>query len=458
MSNDSATGAAPPLIELAGVGRTHAGENDAPVSALTDVSLTIEPGEFVCVTGPSGSGKSTLLHILGCLDRPTEGAYRVGGEDVGGLDADGLARLRRTMFGFVFQAGHLLRGLSARANARLAAQYAGVPPAEADRRADELLESVGLGHRAAHRAEDLSGGERQRVAIARALMNHPRVVLADEPTGAIDSAQGEAVLATLRELAAQGHAVVVATHDRAIADAAPRRIELKDGRLVEDSGAVAGTSPAATAPQASSATAEQRPWAAFRLAAISTFTALRLRPFLTGAILLGMGLGAWAIVSTLGLAAGAFDSSATTIVRMGADKIRVSGAQIAPFKQADLEALRELPNVRAVDLQSTRFLNVARGDKTVAAVGVNGTQGAGLPHYTHVKFTIEQGAFLTPADDIGGARVIVLNAALRRSLFGDEADVVGEDVLVDGLPFTVNGVLAEHKFMIVGEEGSDPSA
>ena len=232
MISEPSTGTTAPLVELAGAGRTHAGEQGAPVRALADIALTIDAGEFVCVTGPSGSGKSTLLHILGCLDRATEGAYLVAGEDVGGLDADGLARLRRTTFGFVFQASHLLPGRSARANVQLGAQYAGVAPVEAERRADELLASLGLQDRADHRAEDLSGGEQQRVAIARALMNHPKVVLADEPTGALDSAQGEAVLAALRALTTKGHAVVMATHDRAIANAAPRRIEIKDGRMV----------------------------------------------------------------------------------------------------------------------------------------------------------------------------------------------------------------------------------
>ena len=447
MSNNSATGAAAPLIELAGIGRTHAGEHDAPVRALADVSLTIEAGEFVCVTGPSGSGKSTLLHILGCLDRPTEGAYRVGGEDVGGLDADGLARLRRTMFGFVFQAGHLLRGLSARANARLAAQYAGVPPAEADRRADELLASVGLGQRADHRAEDLSGGERQRVAIARALMNHPRVVLADEPTGAIDSAQGEAVLATLRELAAQGHAVVVATHDRAIADAAPRRVELKDGRLVEDSGVAKGTAPAATAPQASSATAAQRPWAAFRFAAAAALSALRLRPLLTGAVLLGTALGAWAVVTTLGVAAGTYDESTATIARMGADKITVSGGMAVAFTPADMESLRALPNVRTVELNILKRLDIRRADKTLTRVDVTGTQGGALPAHQFSSHTLEHGAFLTPADDGASASVVVVNVALAQELFS-RSDVVGEEVLIGGMPFTVKGVLAGRLFNV----------
>ena len=456
MSNNSATGAAAPLIELAAVGRTHAGENDAPVRALTDVSLTIEAGEFVCVTGPSGSGKSTLLHILGCLDRPTEGTYRIAGEDVGGLDADGLARLRRTVFGFVFQAGYLLQGYSVLENVRLAGEYVGLSRREAEHRAGELLDSLGLGDRVGHRSDELSGGERQRVAIARALMNHPKVILADEPTGALDSGQGEAVLAALRALAAQGHTVVVATHDRAIANAAPRRIELRDGHLVADSGTPAGAEGAAVQAAPPVPAGSLWTWAAWRLVATTVFTTLRLRPLLGGVLMLAVALGAWGVVTTLGVVAGAYGSSLAAIARMGADKIFVSGGPIAPLTTTELEGLRELVNVRAVDLQSFHRLNVNRADRTVADVYVTGTQGVGLPHAKHMKYTIEQGAFFTQADDAKGAHVVVLNSTLRQALFADDQLVVGEQVSVDGLPFTVTGVLVRHPFMVGGGSANPP--
>ena len=423
--------------------------------ALADISLTIDAGEFVCVTGSSGSGKSTLLHILGCLDRATEGAYRVAGEDVGGLDADGLARLRRTAFGFVFQASHLLPGRSARANMRLAAQYAGVAPADADQRADELLASLGLQDRADQRAEDLSGGEQQRVAIARALMNNPKVVLADEPTGALDSAHGEAVLAALRALTAEGRTVVVATHDRTIAEAAPRRIELKDGRMVADSGAptVAEAAIDAPGPPAPSATRGLRPWAALVQAASTACTALRVRPILTGAVLLGTALGAWAVVTTLSLAAGVYDEITATVARMGADKIKVTGGAAIVFTAADLAPLRALPNVRTVELDIYKRLDFRHAAQALTEVGVRGTQGGALPKHQFSSSKVEHGAFITPGDDQARARVVVLNVALARELFS-RADVVGEDVLVGGLPFTVKGVLAERLFNVVNDDGT----
>ena len=339
---------------------------------------------------------------------------------------------------------------------RLAAQYAGVAPADAGQRADMLLASLGLQQRADQRAEDLSGGEQQRVAIARALMNNPKVVLADEPTGALDSAQGEAVLAALRALTAEGRTVVMATHDRAIADAAPRRIELKDGRLAADSGTVAATTSAA-APPAPSATSSLRPWAAFRHAAATAFAAWRLRPLLTSAVLLGTALGAWAVVATLSLAAGTYNDIAATIERMGADEIGITGGMAIAFTPEDLESLGALPNVYTVELQISKFLDIRRRDKAVNGVPVFGTQGGALPTGEFASYTVEQGQFLTPADDGASARVVVLNVALARQLFGRHAGVVDQEVLVGGMSFTVKGVLAERLFNVTNTDGTVPA-
>ena len=179
------------MIDLQGVSRAYDGEAGERVDALADVTLRIGQGEFVCLAGPSGSGKSTLLNIIGCLDRPSAGAYRFAGTDTAGLDADGRAALRRDGIGFVFQGVHLLDAETARANVALPATYRGLRPDAASQRTDELLRELDLGDKADARAGDLSGGERQRVAIARALMNGPRVVLADEPTSALDSAHAD---------------------------------------------------------------------------------------------------------------------------------------------------------------------------------------------------------------------------------------------------------------------------
>jgi putative ABC transport system ATP-binding protein len=207
------------------------------VSALRGVSLRIDEGEFAAILGPSGSGKSTLMHLLGCLDRPTTGLLRIGGRDVAGLSETELAELRNTAIGFVFQSFHLLARTSARENVALPLIYKGVPRAERRRRATEALATVGLGHRLDHRPSQLSGGEQQRVAIARALVGEPQVVLADEPTGNLDTKTGDEVMELLERLNGErGVAIVLVTHEPEVAARARRQIHVRDGHVEHDTG------------------------------------------------------------------------------------------------------------------------------------------------------------------------------------------------------------------------------
>ncbi|MCU1467563.1 MAG: ABC-type transport system, involved in lipoprotein release, ATPase component [Actinomycetia bacterium] len=226
-----------PVIDLVDVNKAYR-SGSLSVQALDDVNLTIDEGEFVAILGPSGSGKSTLMHIIGCLDVPTSGVYLLGGEDVSTLDEDRLAEIRNRRIGFVFQQFNLLASLSAWRNVELPLAYSGLRRRERRERAMAALAQVGLGDRVDHRPGELSGGQQQRVAIARALVTEPALILADEPTGNLDSASTAEILGLLNDLHASGRTMVLITHEREIAAAAQRRVRIRDGRLTADIDAV----------------------------------------------------------------------------------------------------------------------------------------------------------------------------------------------------------------------------
>jgi len=218
------------IVELKNITKTY-GIGDSELKALDDVNLFVKPGEFISVMGPSGCGKSTLMNLIGCLDRPTSGKVFINGKDASTLTDNQLAGLRSNTIGFVFQTFNLVPRISALKNVAMPLVFAGVPRGERERRARKILESVGLGKRLSHTPDKLSGGERQRIAIARALVNDPKMILADEPTGNLDSNTGKEIMETIKGLNRQGKTILLVTHDQKVADYAGATYHMKDGRI-----------------------------------------------------------------------------------------------------------------------------------------------------------------------------------------------------------------------------------
>ena len=241
------------LMEVRGLYRDFPSGDDV-VTVLNDINLKIHAGEMVAIMGQSGSGKSTLMNILGCLDKPSRGQYFINGQNISTLEPDELARLRREYFGFIFQRYHLLGDLDATGNVEVPTIYAGYAPDVRRARSEQLLTRLGLAERTHHRPNQLSGGQQQRVSIARALVNGGEVILADEPTGALDSQSGSEVMQILRELHAEGHTVIIVTHDASVAANANRIIELRDGKVISDKAVTPDTGIAAVTPTAAPST------------------------------------------------------------------------------------------------------------------------------------------------------------------------------------------------------------
>ena len=433
-----------PLLELADITR-HYGSGAGQVRALDGVSLSIEAGEFVAIMGQSGSGKSTLMHIIGCLDRPDGGRYRVRGQDVAALDADGLAALRRQTFGFVFQRYNLIGGASAQANVEIPAIYAGQRKTERVARAQRLLADLGLAERAGHRPSELSGGQQQRVAIARALVNDPPVILADEPTGALDSKSSAELMALLARLHQAGRTVVLITHDAEVAAHARRVVRIADGRIVDDRVATQDrTAPpaAATAPAHAAAVVPEL-GEATRMALHS----LRTNALRTALTLLGIVIGVASVIAMLAVGEGGKQQVLAQITAMGTNLIMVrpgapgirGGGDIVTLVPDDAAAIAQLRNVQDVLPERSTRLTVRAGNADYQTT-VQGSD-ASLPRVR--DWPVAAGSFFGERDLLGYAPVAVLGQTVARALFADGADPVGQYILVRNVPFEVIGVMGE---------------
>jgi macrolide transport system ATP-binding/permease protein len=441
-----------PLLQVENLRKEYpAGEG--MMAVLKDVNLSIEAGEMVAIVGSSGSGKSTLMNILGCLDQPTSGSYRISGSDVSEFDADELARLRREYFGFIFQRYHLLSSLTALENVEIPAVYAGMKQKERRERAGEILGRLGLGERVEHRPGQLSGGQQQRVSISRALMNGGQVILADEPTGALDSRSGQDTMELLTELNAEGHTVVVVTHDMEVAAYAGRIIEIKDGEIISDSRN--SSSPVSASGNKKYSGGRSAAWAWFdrnnellRMA-VSAMTAHKLRTFLT---MLGIIIGIASVVSVVALGQGSQQRVLENISSMGTNVINVfpgegfgdrRSANIHTLLPADADVLARQSYVDSVTPKLSTTVELRYRNIDVSA-SVN---GVGSKFFRVYGYKMSAGAAFSNSMVRKINQVAVIDSNTSTRLFASPSAALGRVIILGSVPCRIIGVTQKKEAM-----------
>lgn len=423
---------------------------DTTVYALRGVNLTIEDGDFVAIMGPSGSGKSTMMHVLGLLDVPTSGSYQIDGREVSKLTEDDLAVLRREEIGFIFQQFNLLPRISATENVALPLIYSERKPDLT--RSDALLERVGLGSRKGHRPNELSGGQQQRVAIARSLINRPKVLLADEPTGNLDSKSEKEIMAILRELNEQGITIVVVTHEEEIGEQAKRRIRMRDGVVQSDErleplpSPVSSQSAKVVTPRGFSSWMSEQVEHVYQ--GLKTLAANKVR---TGLSMLGIMIGVAAVVAMLAIGSGAqkaieaqLSSLGSNLLMLRAGALKVGGVSqgaggTSRLTLEDAEAIaQQVPGVKQTSPSVSGSGQIVFGDKNWS------TQIVGAaPAYAEMHAAVPLlGRFFTAQENQTRARVAVIGATVVRQVFGGK-NPIGEFVKINRVIFQIIGVLPE---------------
>ena len=442
-----------PLLRLRDLRREFPA-GDETIAVLREVNLDIAAGEMVAIVGQSGSGKSTLMNILGCLDRPTLGSYQVAGRETGPMLPDELAELRREHFGFIFQRYHLLGDLDARGNVEVPAVYAGSPAPVRSARAAQLLERLGLGDRMQHRPGQLSGGQQQRVSIARALINGGEVILADEPTGALDTRSGEEVMGILGELHAEGHTIIIVTHDMSVAEHAQRIIEIRDGEIIADR--VNENAPRHRAQRAPTVAAgkgntwraaRDRFTEAFRMALLA-MNAHRLRTFLT---MLGIIIGIASVVSVVALGNGSQQQILQNISALGTNTIDVypgrgfgdmRSARVQTLKASDAIALAGQSYIdSATPSVSSSVTARYRNQSATAQVS-----GVGEQYFRVKGVSLSEGSFFDSDAVKRLAQVAVIDENTRTQFFAGGENPVGQVILLGNVPVRVVGVAQRQSF------------
>jgi macrolide transport system ATP-binding/permease protein len=436
-----------PLISLRGLVRRFETGGDA-VTVLDDINLDIEAGEMIAIVGQSGSGKSTLMNILGCLDRPSQGTYTFAGRNISTLGPDELAELRREHFGFIFQRYQLLADLDAVENAAMPAIYAGLDNGTRTRRATDLLIRLGLGDRLRNRPGALSGGQQQRVSVARALMNGGEVILADEPTGALDSRSGADLMSLLKELHAEGHTIIIVTHDAGIAAQTDRMIEIKDGRIIADTRNARGRTAAVTSGAGRTSRFHPLQWLDRGLEALRMATRAmnshKLRTFLT---MLGIIIGIASVVSVVALGQGSQQTVLENIASIGTNTINIypgtgfgdrGQGRIRTLVASDAEAIAQEPYADSVTPRVSTNKSILFNNIAVNAQ----VSGVGVDYFRVNGSTIDDGASFDARAVDDRAQVAVIDTNAQTAIFTHGENPIGQVLVVGNVPVRVIGVVA----------------
>lgn len=431
------------LIECNNINR-YFGSGENRVHVLKNISLSIEKGDFVAIIGQSGSGKSTLMNILGCLDTASSGSYRVEGTETSAMSADELAGLRRKRFGFIFQRYNLLSAINARDNVALPAVYAGIEHDERVARANQLLDDFGLAGKEDNKPNELSGGQQQRVSIARALMNGGEIILADEPTGALDTESGANVMQIIHDLHAQGHTVILVTHDPGIAANANRVIEIRDGEIIADSSKSTEIGPSKV-----KSIQEQVSWSfykdqfmeSFRMS-VQAILAHKMRSLLT---MLGIIIGIASVVSVVALGRGSQEKILADINSMGTNTISIyPGKGFGDRRSGRIKTLTvDDANVigRQSYVESATPLTSSNGTLTYRNTDLSAQlYGAGAQYFDVRGIKLKAGRFYDRADVAESAQVVVIDDNTQKQLFPAGTDPLGKTILFNKRPLNVIGI------------------
>lgn len=436
-----------PMIELTDLRRRFR-SGDTEVEVLKGINLAVEKGEFIAIMGASGSGKSTLMNIIGGLDYLSEGSYRFNGKEITHYDEDELAELRREHFGFIFQRYHLLNSLTAEGNVEMPAIYSGMPGQLRHKRAVSLLSRLGLEERVRYYPTQLSGGQQQRVSIARALMNGGEIILADEPTGALDSESGKAVLEILKELNEAGHTIIMVTHDPEVATHAKRIIEIKDGEIISDQlqseqkDEIADIEPLSWKRASGVSHIGLRLTNAFKMAIVSMMMQ-RLRTFLT---MLGIIIGIAAVVLVIALGRGSTDQIIADIRQMGTNTLTVypgtgfgdrRSQSIDSLQPRDVEALKQLPFVHSVTPLVANSVEARYGN--ISAVNTQ-VQGVGSQFFDVQGYEITDGIAFDEESEKNLALEAVVDKNTVKTLFPNGESPLGKVIILGSLPVQIIGV------------------